>query len=217
MRCSARIRSIHAVPTIALVDARQRCRCPVTRGGDRDPRSAQRSYWPTEPPRREHMVSGNTLTVVSTAAGIVVGFLTSWWFSRSSKRQAEANMSALQGLFSDVAESMTSKPITTGVEVDQALRSARLPDKVAGDVATSFRSATSASTIDVLVRASLGALLNEHGEVSVPRLLQKVAPALPDASLSSVVSSLKELREDGRVSWSGDDVMKAGVIRVHPQ
>ena len=162
-------------------------------------------------------MSGNTLTVVSTAAGIVVGFLTSWWFSRSSKRQAEANMSALQGLFSDVAESMTSKPITTGVEVDQALRSARLPDKVAGDVATSFRSATSASTIDVLVRASLGALLNEHGEVSVPRLLQKVAPALPDASLSSVVSSLKELREDGRVSWSGDDVMKAGVIRVHPQ
>jgi len=157
------------------------------------------------------------LTVVSTVAGIVVGFLTSWWFSRSSKRQAEANTSALQSLFSDVAESMTSKPIITGVEVDQALRAARLPDKVAGDVATSLSSATSASTIDVLVRASLGALLNEHGEVSVPRLLQEVARALPDASLSSVLSSLEELRKAGRVSWSGDDVRKAEVIKVHPQ
>jgi hypothetical protein len=159
------------------------------------------------------MVSGNTLTVVSAIAGIVVGFLTSWWFSRSSKRQTEENMSALQSLFSDVTVSMTSKPIITGVEAGQA----RLPDKVAGDVAASPRSATSASTIDVLVRASLGALLNEHGEVSVPRLLQEVARALPGASLSSVLSSLEELRKTGRVSWSGEDVRKAGVIRVHPQ
>jgi hypothetical protein len=190
---------------------------PRGRGGGRNPRCAQRSYWPTEPPRRERMVSGNMLTVVLAVAGIVVGFLTAWWVSRSSKRQAEANMSTLRSLFSDVAKSMTSRPIITDVEVDQALRSARLPDKVAGDVATSLRSATSASTIDVLVRASLGALLNEHGEVNVPRLLQEVASALPDASLSSVLSSLEELRKTGRVSWSGDDVRKAGVIRVHPQ
>jgi len=162
-------------------------------------------------------MSGNMLAVVLAVAGIVVGFLTAWWFSRSSKRQTEANMSALQSLFSDVTKSMTSKPIITNVEVDQALRSAHLPDKVAGDVATSLRSATSASTIDVLVRASLGTLLNEHGEVSVPRLLQEVASALPDASLSAVLSSLEELRKTGRVSWSGDDVRKAGVIRVHPQ
>ena len=167
-------------------------------------------------PRRERMVSGDMLSVVLAVAGIVVGYLTAWWFSRSSKRQAEANMSALQSLFSDVAESMTSKPIT-GVELDQALQSTRLPDKVAGDATTSLRSATSASTIDVLVRASLGALLDEHGEVSVPRLLQEVASALPDASLSSILSSLEELRKTGRVSWSGDDVRKAEVIRVHPQ
>jgi len=169
-------------------------------------------------------MSGNTLTVASTVAGIVVGFLTSWWFSWSSKRHAQAErgillnrIATLQGILSGVADSIKAKPIITGAEVDQALHPARLPDKVAGDVATSLRSAASASTADVFVRASLGALLNEHGEVSVPRLLQEVAHALPEASLSSVLSSLEELRRSGRVSWSGDDVSKARVIRVHPQ
>jgi hypothetical protein len=171
------------------------------------------------------------LTVVSTVAGIVVGFLTSWWFSRSSKRHAEAermilvekisaqesHLLALQGLLSGVAESVMSRPIITDAEVGEVLQSARLPDRVAGDVVTSLRSAASASTLDVLVRASLGTLLNEHGEVSVPRLLQEVTHALPDASLSSVLSSLEGLRKTGRVSWSGDDVRKAGVVRVHPQ
>jgi hypothetical protein len=178
-------------------------------------------HWATE---TERTVSGDELTVVSAVAGIVVGFLTSWWFSWSSKRHAQAErailvnkISTLQSILSGVAESIRTKPIITGVEVDHALHAARLPDEVAGDVVTSLRSAASASTTDVFVRASLGALLNERGEVSVPRLLQEVAHALPEASLSSVLSSLEELRKTGRVSWSGDDVRRAGVIRVHPQ
>ncbi len=169
-------------------------------------------------------MSGNTLTVGSAVAGIVVGFLTSWWFSWLSKRRAQAErvilvnkIATLQGILSGVADSIKAKPIITGVEADQVLHSAALPDKVARDVATWLRSAASASAVDVFVRASLGALLNEHGEVSVPRLLQEVARALPDASLSSVLSSLEELRRSGRVSWSGDDVRRARVIKVHPQ
>jgi hypothetical protein len=155
-------------------------------------------------------------------AGIIVGLLTSWWFSRLGKRRAVEErvillkeISALRGLLSGVAESVT-KPIATDTAVDQALQSARLPDKVADSVVTSLRSAASASNIDVLVRASLGALLNEHGEVSVPRFLREVTHVLPDASLSSVFSSLEELRKSGRISWSGDDFRKAEVIRVHP-
>jgi hypothetical protein len=166
-------------------------------------------------------VSGNTLTVVSTMAGIVVGFLTSWWFSWSSKRHAQAErvilvnkITSLQAILSSVAESIKATPVIASAEVDQALHT--LPGKVAGDVATSLRSAASASATDVFVRASLGALLNERGEVSVRRLLQEVAHSLPEASLSSVLSSLGELRESGRVSWSGDDVRKAEVIKVHP-
>ena len=173
-------------------------------------------------------MSGNTLAIVLAAAGIVVGFLTSWWFTRSTLRDAKATaakqqeemarqheeISTLRGLLSGVAESV-AKPITPDIE--KALQSARLSDQVANAVATSLKSATSASTLDVLVRASLGALLNEHGEVSVPQLLRTVARARPDASPSSISSSLEELRTAGKVSWSGDDVMKAGMIRVNPQ
>lgn len=166
-------------------------------------------------------MSGNILNIVSTVAGIVVGFLTSWWFTRSSKRDAEAKaarllkeVSTMRGLLSGVAESV-AKPITPGIE--QALRSARVPDQLASAVATSVTSTASASAVDVLVRASLGALLNEHGEVSVPRLLRAVTRSIPEASPSAISSSLEALRAAGRVSWPGDDVLKAGVVRVNPQ
>jgi len=90
-----------------------------------------------------------------------------------------------------------------------------LPDTAAGDVVTPLRSAEQTAATDMLVRASLGALLNEHGEVSVPRLLQELARDLPDAE-PSVLSSLEELKKSGRVSWDGDDVRKAGIIKVRP-
>ena len=118
-------------------------------------------------------MSANTLTVVSAVAGIVVGFMTSWWFTRSSKLQADADrvvllkeISTLRSLLNGVAESVI-KPISTSVGVDQALRSAQLPDKVADTVARSIRPAASVSGTDVFVRATLGSLLDEHGEVSV--------------------------------------------------
>lgn len=182
------------------------------------------SVWYCHPKiRMDVHMSGNTLTIVSTAAGIVVGFLTSWWFTRSGRRDAQAEearllkeistlqekVSTQQGLLSGIAESAP--------RIEQALQSARLSDQAASAVATSRKSATSAPALDVLVRASLGALLNEHGEVSVPRLLRAVTRGLPDASSSSIASSLEELRKAGKVSWSGDDVIKAGVVRVHPQ
>jgi hypothetical protein len=175
-------------------------------------------------------VSGNTLTVVSTIAGIAVGFVTSLWLARSGKRHAEtqrekiekdfadlqSSFSAQQSILAGVAEIIRTKPAMADFEVSQTPQLAPLADKAGADVVTPPRSAASSSAIDVLVRASLGALLNEHGEVSVPRLLQELARALPGAAQSSVLSSLEELRSSGRVSWSGGDVRKAGVIKVHP-
>jgi hypothetical protein len=168
-------------------------------------------------------VNADTLTITSTAAGIIVGFLTSWWFSQSGKRHSQQEreillnkIATLQGILSGVAEAISARPLMTDGQVDQAVREARLPDKVADEVATSIRSAESSANVDVFVRASLGALLNEHGEVSLPRLLQEVTHALPGTTSSSIVSALEELRGTGRVSWSGDDVRKAEVIKVHP-
>jgi len=165
-------------------------------------------------------MSGNTLTIASAAAGIVVGFLTSWWFTRTSKRASEAEqarllkeISTLRSLLAGVAESVSKAAVP---DVEHALQSVRLPGGVADAVATSLKSAASASALDVLVRASIGGLLNEHGEVSVPRLLEAVAHDFPDASPSAISFSLDTLRRAGKVSWLGDDVMKAGVIKVNP-
>jgi hypothetical protein len=172
-------------------------------------------------------MNGDVLTVVSTLVGIAVGLLTSWWFTRSGKRAAQEDnvrlhndnvslhkeVSAMKNLLSGLAESAAN---TTTPNVEQVLQSAGLADKAIA-TATSLSPAASASALDVLVRASLGTLLNEHGEVSVPQLFRAVAHSVPDAGLPSVVLSLEELRKAGKISWSGDDVRKAGVIRVHPQ
>lgn len=154
-------------------------------------------------------MSGDTLAIVLAAAGTIVGGVISWWFTRASERDASDKqqklISTLQGMFADVADSV------------KALQLARGPGQVANLVEASPQQATSRQAIDVVVRASLGALLDEHGEVSVPRLLRAIAQRLPDASPSLVSSSLLELRNAGKVSWPGNDVMKADVIKIYPQ
>jgi hypothetical protein len=132
----------------------------------------------------------------------------------SSAEQARLlqEISTLRSLLASVAESAAKSVIP---DIEQTLQSAELPDKVADEVTISLKSATSASALDVLVRASIGTLLNEHGEVSVPRLLREIAHAVPDASPSAISVSLEELGHAGKVSWLGDDVLKAGVIRVN--
>jgi len=155
----------------------------------------------------ERTVSGNTLTVVLTLAGIAAGAVVSWWFARRSSRELQRSNRDLQRSF-DAQQSILA-------EIKQ-MQSSQLPDTAAGDVVTPLRSAEQTAATDMLVRASLGALLNEHGEVSVPRLLQELARDLPDAAQPSVLSSLEELRQSGRVSWEGDDVRKAKIIKVRP-
>lgn len=159
-------------------------------------------------------MSGNMLTITSTVAGIVVGFVTSWWFTRSAKRASQEEraslheeISILRGLLSSVAESVTAPGIPN------AERLSAQPGQAPAPVVALSPAPT--STVDVLVRASLGTLLNEHGEVSVPRLFRTVSHALPEESTSSIASSLEALRKAGKVSWQGDDVRKASIIRVH--
>ena len=152
-------------------------------------------------------MSGNTLTVVLTLAGIAAGAVVSWWFARRSSRELQRSNRDLQRSF-DAQQSILA-------EIKQ-MQSSQLPDTAAGDVVTPLRSAEQTAATDMLVRASLGALLDEHGEVSVPRLLQELARDLPAAAQPSVLSSLEELKKSGRVSWDGDDVRKAGIIKVRP-
>jgi hypothetical protein len=175
-------------------------------------------------------VNGNTLTIVAAVAGIVVGILTTWWFTWSSKRDGDAKQASLLGEISTLKEEISAKEEMTSTlqrdlsdvadsvaklvtpHVEKGLQPAQYPGHGA-HVETS----TSPSALDVVIRASLGALLDEHGDVSVPRLLRTVTQRLPDASPSLIASALQALRQAGRLSWQGDDVMKAGVIRIHAQ
>jgi hypothetical protein len=166
-------------------------------------------------------VSGNTLTILAAVAGIVVGILTTWFFTWSSKRDSDEKQesllketSTLRGLFKDVEESI-ARSITP--QVEKAAQPAGYPGQVGNLAEMSPESARSASALDALVRASLGTLLDEHGEVRVPRLLRAVTERLPDASPSQIFSALERLRKAGRVSWTGDDLMKADVIKIHTQ
>jgi hypothetical protein len=75
----------------------------------------------------------------------------------------------------------------------------------------------SGSAVDLLVRASLGALLNERGEVHLQRLLDEVCATLGAASLADTIFVLQRLRSEGVVDWDGAaDLSDAQVIRVRP-
>jgi hypothetical protein len=163
-------------------------------------------------------MSTDTLAIVLAVAGIIVGGAISWVFTRAAERDASSKqqklISTLHSMFEDVADRF-AEPTTPGS--GKALRPPDLPARGANVLEASPQPATSSSALDVIVRASLGSLLDEHGEVSVPRLLRALAQRLPDASPPLISSSLQELRNAGRLTWSGDDVMKADVIKIYPQ
>jgi hypothetical protein len=164
-------------------------------------------------------------SALGSSPGVLALIVSEWFFEEVvqhdpeadplSYRKVDVNVKETQaGAWIRLCDDSVAKSVIAGIE--QALEPVQSLDKVAGAVAMSLKSATSASALDILVRESIGILLNERGEVSVPRLLRAVAHELPDASPSAISSSLGKLRETGKVSWLGDDIMKAGVIRVHP-
>jgi hypothetical protein len=71
--------------------------------------------------------------------------------------------------------------------------------------------------LELLVRASLGMLLNERGEVSVERVLSEVGMSLRRPSRDAIVATLQSLRARCLVDWSGpDDLTGVEVVRVAP-
>lgn len=162
-------------------------------------------------------MSGNLLTIISSVAGIALGFLTSWWFARAGRVAAKSDrtdllneVSTLRDLLNGVVESIAGPddpPRHHGVSASRINASAPTID-LAGDKRAENK-------LDILVRASLGTLLDERGQVSPQRLLRQVGHALPGASFNEIAASLEGLRRSGKVSWDGNDVRGAETIRVH--
>lgn len=73
------------------------------------------------------------------------------------------------------------------------------------------------ATTELLVRANLGALLDERGEVRLQRLFDEVASALGSPSQAATVLALQRLRDEGLVEWDGSaDLSEADFVRVRP-
>jgi hypothetical protein len=68
---------------------------------------------------------------------------------------------------------------------------------------------------ELVVRASLGTLLDERGEVRLQRLFDVVANAAGTPSRAETIRVLQRLRDHGLVDWHGaGDLRDADVVRV---
>jgi hypothetical protein len=162
-------------------------------------------------------VSGDALNLLLAAAGIISSAVLSVVFYRLGTRAADAQkaelleeLDGLRKMLANVVQRVAGRdaapvraPGATG------------PPTTGGGVALEGKDPDSA--VELLVLASLGALLNERGEVSLPRLLREVGEALRRPSYQQVVAVLRRLRDEGSVDWDGaTDLAGVEVVRVRP-
>jgi hypothetical protein len=173
-------------------------------------------------------VSGNLLTIAIGIAGVTVSVLCSLvafklgvrqassqkteFVDETNRQKAELSLEIheVRSVLSTVVRSIESRTMTT---VDST---ARRPSNVRQDNAGGVEAERS-STTELLVRASLGALLDERGEVRVQRLFEEVSSALGVSSSAGAISALQHLREAGVVDWDGSpDLFDVVIVRVRP-
>lgn len=156
-------------------------------------------------------MNGDVLTVTVGAAGVVASIICSSLAFRRGAQQADSQKAELlleiqevRGVLSSfargVARLRTPLPIPGRAVGDRHIPQVADPDDDA---------------VDLLVRASLGALLDERGEVRVQRLLDEVSSALGTPDHEVTVAALGRLRDVGSIDWDGDDdLMGVQVICV---
>ena len=163
-------------------------------------------------------MNSNAITMASTVVGVLVGYVTSWSFARSSKRSDEARQHGLENqlallhdLFSGVASELgmadpskggprSERPQVTGSKIQESPRGITKPEPV----------------VDLSVRVMLGTLLNELGQVELKRLLLGMSHVASPPSVTEILGSLKRLKTLGAISWDGDDIAHASMIQVLP-
>jgi hypothetical protein len=182
-------------------------------------------------------VNGDTLTIVVGVAGVVVSVLSSVIAYRrgtqtAAKQQAKLLQTAdeqqaelLQAtdaqkaeiirvleqrivILSEWGRGVASRTATASVPTSGPAQ--RLPG-AAGDA----DAGVSPSALELLVRASLGTLLNERGEVQLSRLFQEVGEALGAPQYKETEQILRQLRAAGAIDWDGpDDLSGVQAVRV---
>jgi hypothetical protein len=158
-------------------------------------------------------MGANTLTVVVGGVGVLCSAIFPYYFYWLGGRKAKAQNSELRSLISLLVQQRISdrSPASSGaVQLDAPRSGVAPPSDALAD------SVLSDAALEELVRASLGALLNERGEVEMTRLLGEVGAVLGPSHMSDALSALRRLRAKGVVSWDDgdDDMSRVRTVRV---
>jgi hypothetical protein len=165
-------------------------------------------------------LGSNAASIILGIAGIVASVVCAWLFywlgGRIARRENGAllkEINELRKLLADYVQSMSERLGSMQREDGRVVASDE------GSCATvAVARAEPNAAIEGLVRASLGALVNERGEVDMSRLVREVSLATGPTGLSAAFEVLRQLRSRGVVEWDGsDDVLpQVHSIRLQP-
>lgn len=164
------------------------------------------------------LLSGNAAPLTLGVAGIVVSIACSWIFyclgGRIARRQNVTllkEINDLRRLLADYVHSMSERLGPADGEPGEQEASST------GSAADAMSHAEPNAAVEELVRASLGALVNERGEVDMSRLMREVSLAIGPNGLSAAYDSLRLLRARGVVEWDASDESLSDVRTIHVQ
>lgn len=156
-------------------------------------------------------MSSDALTIIIGVVGVLASVLCAIVaFRRGAKKADRQNaelilkIKEVRSIFSAFARSVADRPALAGVESTSVKPEHTEPG---------MTSATK-TTIELLVRASLGTLVNERGQVQLSRLFQEVAVSLGAPHYSDTSAILLRLREDGIIDWDGPPDLES-VSTIH--
>jgi hypothetical protein len=166
------------------------------------------------------LLSGNAAPLTIGVAGIVVSVLCSWVFywlgGRLMRRENGAflkEINELRKLLADYVQSMSQRLDPTNLA--QTGRAELLP--TGAETGGAMKRSEPNAAVEELVRASLGALVNERGEVDMSRLMREVSLATGTQDPSAAFEVLRRLRSGGVVEWDASDEFLPHVRTLHVQ
>lgn len=147
-------------------------------------------------------MNANTLTVIVGVAGIVASYFLYMLGVRKAKVENDLLRQEIADTRSVLSEYVYARSKNSGK--DAVTQAAGPATEVVSDIA-----------IEELIRASLGALVNERGEVDVTRLMREVAAVVRPSDIRDAQATLRRLRDQGVVWWDGGDDDLSGVRTLH--
>jgi hypothetical protein len=147
-------------------------------------------------------MNANTLTVIVGIAGIVASYL----LYLVGARKARTENGRLHQEIADTRSVLASYVFARSNSSDK---------KAVTSPASSATDLLPDTAIEELLRASLGALVNERGDVDVTRLMREVAAVVGPSHIADALATIRRMRDQGVVWWDGGGDDLSGVRTLH--